>query len=161
MRRLWILVRSAFFALVIPGTVLYYVPHAAGEFSHPRGRVWLEAAGVPFALGALLLLYCIFEFAWFGLGTLAIIDPPRNLVIRGPYRYVRNPMYLGVLSVLFAEVLAFRSHFLLVYGVTFLLFVSLFVRFYEEPTLRRKFGVDYQQYCDEVPRWLPDWRRRD
>jgi protein-S-isoprenylcysteine O-methyltransferase Ste14 len=154
-QRLWLLTRSAFFALVIPGSVLYYLPHIAGAFAHARSGQWLALALVPIVFGGALLLYCIFEFAWVGLGTLAIIDPPRLLVGRGPYRYVRNPMYLGVVSVLIGEAIAFRSRFLPGYALAFLICVSLFVRFYEEPTLREKFGDSYRQYCATVPRWLP------
>jgi protein-S-isoprenylcysteine O-methyltransferase Ste14 len=156
---MWVLVRSAFFTVVIPGTVLYYIPRTAGAFLHPRTGTWLTVAAIPAAFGAALLLYCILEFAWFGLGTLAPIDPPRNLVVRGPYRYVRNPMYLGVLLVLASETVAFRSRFLPRYALAFLVFVNLFVRYYEEPTLLRKFGDSYKQYCAMVPRWFPNTGR--
>jgi protein-S-isoprenylcysteine O-methyltransferase Ste14 len=154
-QRLWVLVRSAFFALVLPGTVLYFAPRAAGAFRHPRSGIWLCFGAVPLTLGCALLLSCIFEFAWVGLGTLAIIDPPRNLVERGPYRYVRNPMYLGVMAVLAGEAIACRSRFLPAYAVAVAVFVNLFVRLYEEPMLRRKFGDSYVSYCATVPRWFP------
>jgi protein-S-isoprenylcysteine O-methyltransferase Ste14 len=117
--------------------------------------MWLAAAAIPALFGAALLLYCIFDFAWFGLGTLAPIDPPRNLVVRGPYRYLRNPMYLGVLAVLTGEAIAFRSRFLPPFVLFFMFGVNLFVRFYEEPALRRQFGETYIRYCAAVPRWVP------
>lgn len=140
---------------MFPGTVLYFFPKINGSFLNPRSGVWLVFAAIPIGFGCALLLYCIFEFAWVGLGTLAIIDPPRNLVMRGPYRYARNPMYVGVLAILLGEALAFRSHFLPLYAGSVLVCVTLFVRLYEEPMLLRKFGDSYRQYCATVPRWVP------
>ncbi len=154
-QRLWILTRSAFFTIVVPGTVLYFVPHFAAAFRYPRQAIWLLVGAICAVPGAGLLLYCIFDFAWTGLGTLAPIDPPRNLVVRGPYQYVRNPMYVGVLAVLAGEAIAFRSAFLPAYAVVVFVCVNLFVRLYEEPALRRKFGESYVRYCASVPRWLP------
>jgi protein-S-isoprenylcysteine O-methyltransferase Ste14 len=107
------------------------------------------------ALGGTLLATCIWEFARTGGGTLAPVDPPRELVVRGLYRYVRNPMYLSVTMIVLGEVLLTRSRELLMYWAIWFVGVNLFVIGYEEPTLRRRFGVAYDRYREEVGRWLP------
>ena len=93
-------------------------------------------------IGAVLALSCIFTFAWIGKGTPAPFDPPRRLVIRGPYRFVRNPMYIGAGLVLVGAALFFESMSLLAYGAIFLFASHLLVVLYEEPKLRRTFGTD-------------------
>jgi len=90
-----------------------------------------------------------------GLGTPAPIDPPKSLVVNGLYRFVRNPMYVGVVLVLFSEGLLFSSSRLLEYAVLVGAGFFLFVVAYEEPTLRKKFGASYQAYCQAVPCWIP------
>ena len=95
-----------------------------------------------------------------GRGTPAPIDPPKELVARGLYRYVRNPMYVGVMSILVGEALIFASRTLVWYAVTVFIGFNLFVLLYEEPTLRHKFGAAYERYCAAVPRWLPRLRAR-
>ncbi|MFZ0584454.1 MAG: isoprenylcysteine carboxylmethyltransferase family protein [Candidatus Acidiferrales bacterium] len=107
------------------------------------------------AADALIALSCIFTFATIGEGTPAPFDPPRRLVIRGPYRYVRNPMYLGATLALSGAAFFYRSLPLLAYAAAFLLACHLFVLIYEEPTLRRTFGTNYEAYCDRVSRWWP------
>jgi protein-S-isoprenylcysteine O-methyltransferase Ste14 len=102
-----------------------------------------------------LLAACIWEFARSGRGTLAPLDPPRELVVRGLYRYVRNPMYLGVSLIVLGEALLTGSRGLMVYWIIWFLVVNLFVRFYEEPTLRRQFGQSYERYAHAVGRWVP------
>jgi protein-S-isoprenylcysteine O-methyltransferase Ste14 len=127
----------------------------------PHGvRLDLRGADV---LGLLLIaagaaLYVVTAFGGFALrgkGTPAPIDPPKTLVVEEPYRVVRNPMYWAVVSVMLGEAVIFRSASLA--RLTAGLFISayLFVVFYEEPTLRRKFGAQYEAYCQRVPRWLP------
>ncbi len=96
------------------------------------------------AAGTALLGACIWEFARRGRGTLAPVDPPRELVVHGLYRYVRNPMYLSVSTIVLGEVLLTRSRALLVYGVVFFIAVNLFVMLYEEPALRAQFGASYE-----------------
>ena len=112
-------------------------------------------------LGAMGYLWCGLDFAFAGRGTPAPIDPPKDLVARGLYRFVRNPMYISVLLVLLGESLVLQSADLLRYagvaGVGFFLFVLL----YEEPALRSKFGPSYQRYCEEVPRWIPRMPRKN
>lgn len=110
---------------------------------------------VAIAAGAILLLTCIFEFARSGKGTLSPVDAPRELVVRGLYRYVRNPMYLSVGTILLGELLLVRSRALFIYWIIWLVAVNLFVMLYEEPTLRRRFGQSYQRYMQQVGRWLP------
>jgi protein-S-isoprenylcysteine O-methyltransferase Ste14 len=107
--------------------------------------------------GALIALWCIFTFAWIGRGTPAPFDPPRRLVIRGPYRFVRNPMYIGAGMALAGAALFYQSLPLLVYGGVFLLACHLFVLSYEEPPLKRTFGAEYDAYCHRV-RWWPSTR---
>jgi protein-S-isoprenylcysteine O-methyltransferase Ste14 len=112
---------------------------------------------IPLLLGAGLAISCFINFAAIGKGTPAPFDAPRKLVVSGLYRYVRNPMYLATgafllgCAILFAEF----SKTLLWYGLGIVIAVNGFVLFYEEPTLRRKFDGDYEEYCRNVGRWLP------
>jgi protein-S-isoprenylcysteine O-methyltransferase Ste14 len=102
-----------------------------------------------------LALWCIFTFVFVGKGTPAPFDPPRRLVIQGPYRWVRNPMYIGAALALAGAALFYQSLGLLGYAGLFLLITHLFVVTYEEPTLRRTFGKDYETYCGQAGRWWP------
>jgi protein-S-isoprenylcysteine O-methyltransferase Ste14 len=149
--------RSALFTLVLPGSVLIWVPWwllASADETLDLGAVrWLGVALV--AVGASGLLWCIWEFAHTGRGTLAPVDPPRFMVRSGLYRYVRNPMYVSVLTTLVGEVLLFGSLRVLVWTAVVAMAVHLFVIGYEEPALRAEFGDDYEAYCRAVPRWLP------
>ncbi len=111
------------------------------------------------ALGLVLAGWCFFDFAARGHGTPAPWDPPRNLVLSGPYRHVRNPMYLGILAILAGEAVFFRSTALLVWTALTAIGFHLAVVLYEEPGLRARFGVDYERYLAVVPRWLPRFRR--
>jgi protein-S-isoprenylcysteine O-methyltransferase Ste14 len=96
--------------------------------------------------------------AWVGRGTLAPFDPPERLVVRGLYRYMRNPMYVGVLIMLLGEALFFESLALLWYAVIWFGVINVVVVAYEEPTLRGDFGESYDLYCRTVHRWVPTFR---
>jgi protein-S-isoprenylcysteine O-methyltransferase Ste14 len=116
----------------------------------------LAVAGIGLAAaGALLALACLFAFSFAGRGTPAPFDPPRRLVVTGPYRYSRNPMYLGAALALAGAALFHRAPSLAVYAVLFLGAAHLFVLTYEEPTLARRFGPEYDAYRARVNRWLP------
>lgn len=151
------LIRTAVFTIVVPGIMLILIPHAL----LPQGARWhrdsLGILAVMLALaGAAIYLWCAFwAFAAVGGGTPAPIDPPRRLVVHGLYRKMRNPMYVGVGSLLAAEAIGFRSVDLAIYWAAVIVCVNLFVLFYEEPVLRRKFDGEYEEYCRRVPRWLP------
>lgn len=110
------------------------------------------------AVGLPVLLDSFARFALQGLGTPAPIAPPRHLVVTGLYRYVRNPMYVAVLSLIFGQGLFFGSVRVLEYGLAVWLGFHLFVLLYEEPTLRAKFGDEYSEFCANVRRWIPRWR---
>jgi protein-S-isoprenylcysteine O-methyltransferase Ste14 len=152
-----LLLKSIFFTVLLPGTVTVVVPYfiLTGRSEGEIGGVWHGLGLFPIVIGAGILLRCIWEFAVLGRGTLAPVDPPKELVVRGLYRYVRNPMYVAVLSVLLGEALFFGSNALLIYAAGFFVTTHLFVLLYEEPVLRRKFGESYQRYCRTVNRWLP------
>jgi len=107
------------------------------------------------SIGAALALWCIFTFATIGKGTPAPFDPPRRLVIRGLYRFMRNPMHIGAALALAGAALFYKSAPLLAYGGVFLLACHLFVITYDEPRLRRSFGADYEAYCQRISRWWP------
>ena len=129
----------------------------AGTTINPCGSTAIAVAGwLLVAGGAALYLTCAFwGFALHGRGTPAPIDPPKKLVVEGPYRIVRNPMYWSVVSVMLGEALAFRSLALAAIGCVVFSGAVLFVMVYEEPILRKKFGAEYEAYCRRVPRWLP------
>jgi len=122
----------------------------------PAGIGLAQIAGVVVgASGAVLALWCIVTFTVIGRGTPAPFDPPRRLVVVGPYRLVRNPMYIGAGLALAGAALFYESWALLGYGAVFALVMHLFVVVYEEPTLRATFGADYVRYCERVRRWWP------
>jgi protein-S-isoprenylcysteine O-methyltransferase Ste14 len=149
-------VGAAFFALwfwLLPGWLGFDVA-AAGVAK------WRWVGAVPSVLGFSVALRCIWDFGRAGRGTPAPLVPPQRLVVVGFYRYVRNPMYVGFFAgwmglwVVFGK--ANRSALV---GVLFaIVAVVLFVKFYEEPTLRKLFGANYEVYCRNVPRWIPRLR---
>jgi protein-S-isoprenylcysteine O-methyltransferase Ste14 len=107
-----------------------------------------------FLIGVAIYLWCAWHFAVKGLGTPAPTDAPRLLVVKGLYRFTRNPMYVGVSSMILGQAIYYGSFSIVVYLLAMVLAFNLFVRFYEEPTLRRLFGEQYDEYCRKVPRWL-------
>ena len=147
------------FALVAPGTVAVLVPYLLLTLcadAHPYSSGSLGYVGVfLIALGAFVYTRCLWDFAVTGRGTPAPIDPPKNLVICGLYRYARNPMYIGSVMVLFGEAILFQTPVLFVYSAAVFVGFYFLVLLYEEPTLRRQFGNSYRQYCRLVPRWIP------
>jgi protein-S-isoprenylcysteine O-methyltransferase Ste14 len=149
------------FTLVAPGMVTVYLP-ALLLRGEPGWRVDGARAvlGGPLILaGALLYACCAYAFARFGQGTPAPIDPPRHLVSRGLYARTRNPMYLGVITMVLGEAVVFGSSRLLAYASAIFTGFHLFVVLYEEPAHRRRFGADFEEYCRRVPRWVPRlWR---
>jgi protein-S-isoprenylcysteine O-methyltransferase Ste14 len=153
---LWL--RPALFLLLVPGTVLDLVPFAlvAGNlgphFDLGSGRL---LGYVPLTLGLAVILWCFADFVRRGCGTPAPYDPPRELVVAGLYRFVRNPQYLGVFLVVIGEALLTRAVVLFGYLALLVVGYHLFVTYYEEPTLNRLFGAAYTNYCESVPRWVP------
>ncbi len=118
---------------------------------------WRWIAAIPSILGFAVALRCVWDFGWTGHGTPAPMVPPKRLVVVGFYRYVRNPMYVGfAVGWIGLWVVCGHGSLLAITAVAAVaLGVHLFVVFYEEPTLRRKFGVEYEAYCRNVSRWLP------
>ena len=109
----------------------------------------------PIILGIVTMMGSIWGWIGSGTGSPLPLDLPKELVVRGSYRFVRNPMYAGYFLILFGEILLFRSSTLLLYLLTLFLFLHAFVVFIEEPMLKPKFGESYERYCKSVPRWIP------
>jgi len=151
--------RAITYAALFIGLVLIYVPArllAWTGFVQPETLGLQQAVGMVIgAIGGGVALWCIFTFATIGQGTPAPFDPPRRLVVRGPYRFVRNPMYIGAGLALAGAALYYGS--LPIFGYTLVLFLvtHLFVVWYEEPTLKKTFGEAYEEYCRRVSRWWP------
>jgi protein-S-isoprenylcysteine O-methyltransferase Ste14 len=155
--RAFLAARAVFFVLVFPGTFSFYVPYRllryAGLFQLPALSVSSAAAALVILIGIAVLLSCVWQFAVAGRGTLAPIDPPRYLVVVGLYRFTRNPMYNGVLTVLIGEAWLFSSFALFQYAAVVFVFFHVFVVLYEERVLESRFGESYRMYRREVPRW--------
>jgi protein-S-isoprenylcysteine O-methyltransferase Ste14 len=156
---MFVLIRALTYATLFVALVLMYIPASFLSWSglgRPASFAWEQAVGLIVATaGAVLALWCVLTFAFTGKGTPAPFDPPRTLVIRGPYRYVRNPMYIGAGTALAGASLYFLSLPLLGYAVMFFVITHFFAVMYEEPTLRRLFGREYNDYCSRVHRWWP------
>ena len=146
-------------AVVVPFWVL-----DGARFTAPSGAPGWAAVGAGAALlgtGLALFVASLRRFATEGEGTLAPWDPPRRLVVRGPYRHVRNPMISGVILVLFGEALGLRSASHLAWASAFLALNAVYLPAVEEPGLLARFGADYRRYCENVPRFLPRLRPWD
>src|SRR5215472_10096630 len=155
---MWLAVRSIVWTIVIPGLVIVYLPWTFFGLGAVAlsARDPLQLAGLLLtSVGSVFLLVCIWEFVAYGRGTLSPVDPPKSLVVRGLYKYVRNPMYLSVLVVLLGEGLLTDSLGLFEYTLGWFVWINLVVLFYEEPALYRTFGDSYQAYTGSVSRWLP------
>ena len=144
----------AFFVLA-PGSTAVLVPWLVTRW---RGGApaWAQALGaVVTTAGAALVVATFVQFVIEGRGTPAPVAPTEELVVGGLYRWVRNPMYLGVAGAIAGQAVMFASVGVVVWLAAFVLAVTAFVRGYEEPTLRRTFGASYEAYAAAVPRWLP------
>lgn len=159
MRRFLALLGSAIFLVIAPGIVAGYVPWLICRWQVGRsllGIYLFRVIGMLLILTGLPVLIDSFaRFAIQGLGTPAPVFPTKHLVVSGLFRYVRNPMYVAVLSLILGQALLFGNIRVLEYGIAVWLGFSLFVLFYEEPTLRRTFGAEYEEFCANVPRWIP------
>lgn len=154
-----VLARAATYAALFIGLVLVFLParvlSSSGVTPPPALGVPQVAGLVMSATGAVLALWCVATFAIVGRGTPAPFDPPRRLVMRGPYHVVRNPMYIGAGLALAGAAVYYEAGRLVAYAALFLLAAHCFVVWHEEPTLRRAFGEEYEGYCRRVRRWWP------
>jgi protein-S-isoprenylcysteine O-methyltransferase Ste14 len=152
-------IKSLLFLIIAPGTVAGYIPLVllrkgprieTGIFSYLAFLLWL--------VGGTILLWSFWNFLHEGHGTPAPIEPPKELVVAGFYRCVRNPMYVGIILLLLGHFLWFGFWWILAYTVIAFITVHLFVTFYEEPRLKQSFGAAYENYLNQVPRWIPKIR---
>lgn len=158
MNRLWLFVKNLIFTLVVPGFVAGWVPLRWFERYPHWPEHWMEphyAGAALVGLGAVIFLHCQWLFATRGQGTPAPIDPPKKLVRRGLYKWVRNPMYLAIFTVLTGEIVFLRSGHIAVYFVCLACAIHVLVAMVEEEALRRRFGAMYEDYRRDVPRWFP------
>lgn len=122
---------------------------------------WVEPAGlVMVVVGGGLALSCVGVFFVIGRGTPAPFDAPRRFVAVGPYRFVRNPMYIGAFLAMWGFGSFMDSAVVLLFGIPWILTAHAFVLWYEEPALKERFGMEYKEYCRRVNRWIPRYRRR-
>lgn len=153
------LLRTAVFTVLVPGVVAGYLPLRVIGLDGASPRDWSYFGAIPVTIGLLIYGWTAFDFAWAGRGTPAPIDPPRRLVVRGLYRYMRNPMYVGVLFVIIGEAVMRRSWQTVEYAAAVAVLFGALVVLLEEPLLRSQFGTVYSNYCAHVPRWLPHYNR--
>jgi protein-S-isoprenylcysteine O-methyltransferase Ste14 len=163
-RLAWILIRTAVFTVVVPGTVVVLLPWLV--LPREPELPWLDTRwgqAIGFALfltGAGIYLKCAWDFAVRGRGTPAPIDPPKRLVADGLYRWSRNPIYVGAVTAILGGAVAAASLPHVIYAAIVAGAFHLFVVFVEEPALRKQFSEEYGAYCRRVPRWLPaPWHR--
>jgi len=152
--------KSLLFLIAAPGVVAGYIPLMllrrgtqieTGVFAYLALLLWL--------IGTIILLWSFWNFLVQGRGTPAPIDPPKELVAVGFYRYVRNPMYVAIASINIGYFLWFGYWSLLIYACAAFSIMHTFVVLYEEPNLKRKFGAGYEKYCRQVPRWIPKLKK--
>jgi protein-S-isoprenylcysteine O-methyltransferase Ste14 len=159
----WAVLGTLVGALLFIGALIVYVPYVLSgwRFSPPflgwRPLRWIGATLIVFSVP--VVIGFLMQFVREGHGTPIPMAPPQRLVVGGPFRFVRNPSYVAALAALFGQGLLFGSIRVLVYAAMMALAFHALVVGYEEPTLRRRFGVAYETYCRYVPRWVPRFRR--
>jgi len=154
---IWLL--TLFALIFVPSFFFVWIPHrilikTGWAYSFDIG-VLRFIGWLPMVLGQVIVIWCVLSFAIIGKGTPSPLIPPKKLVVRGLYRFVRNPMYLGWLLVLAGEVIVFQSIPLAKYFLGTFAFFYFFILFFEEPNLSHKFGESYEAYRKSVRRWIP------
>jgi protein-S-isoprenylcysteine O-methyltransferase Ste14 len=145
---------SALFFLIAPFTIGFVVPWWIAGW-RVGNTIWFAGGVFLVLVGLVPLIESFARFAVVGLGTPAPVAPTKHLVVSGFYRYVRNPMYLGVILIIVGNALILGNVAVFAYAALIALAFALFVLGYEEPTLRRQFGAEYERFCRHVPRWIP------
>lgn len=160
----WGLVKTI---IVLPGTVLVFIPAAILWFAKGSRfpaklasppQIWFWLALLPTGLGLVLCVWTAKLFLKYGEGTPAPWDPPKKLVIRGPYCHVRNPMITGVLLLLLAEAMLLQSWHIALWMMVFFIGNTIYFPLVEEKGLEKRFGAPYLEYKAHVPRWIPRLR---
>ena len=151
--------RSLLFFILAPGMVAGFIPLGLLRNGSQTHTGFLSYLAYPlWLIGFATLLWCFWDFLVKGRGTPAPIDPPKELVVTGLYNYVRNPMYVGVFLVILGHFLWLGFWNLLTYAAIVSLAFHAFVTLYEEPNLKKRFGVAYENYLKHVPRWIPKFK---
>ena len=157
------LVRTAIFTIIVPCSVAGWIPLVLRRY--PDASIDLGTPGI--AIGSILITIGVIgyvltagAFAIIGKGSPSPSHPTSNLIVSGIHRYSRNPMYVSVLSVIIGQAILWGSSNIAIYAVLVWIGFQTFIIFYEEPTLRKKFGEQYETYYNEVPRWIPRIRRK-
>jgi protein-S-isoprenylcysteine O-methyltransferase Ste14 len=150
--------KNLLFTLIVPGTIGVYVPLLLARHHPPASWLAFSLSLALLVIGGAIYAWCVWDFAKFGRATPAPIDAPKKLVVRGLYRYTRNPMYVGVLTALVGWIVMFGGRGLVIYAFCVAACFHLFVVFYEEPHLRQQFGIEYDDYRIKVGRWLLRFR---
>lgn len=149
------ILKTLLFTVLVPGTVAGVIPAWIRGGWGLRGPAWATILGaIVLAIGIAIYLWCALDFATAGRGTPLPQDPPRTLVVRGLYRYSRNPMYVGVMAAVLGQAVWARSPGVLAYAAGLAALFHVRVVWFEEPVLRRTFGAAYDGYVAAVPRWL-------
>ena len=151
--------KTLLWSVFVPGTLTTLVPFFILRSSSEGFSLNLSGFRyvgiIPITFGALLYFWCAWSFTFVGDGTPAPFDAPKKFVATDAYQFTRNPMYVACVSVLTGEAIFFESTALFIYAFVLFLIFHFWVLIYEEPTLRKKFGASYEEYCREVMRWLP------
>jgi protein-S-isoprenylcysteine O-methyltransferase Ste14 len=148
--------KSLLFLIFVPGFLAVYIPLAfLREGMRIQTGIFAYLAFPLWSMGGVTLLWCFWDFLIKGKGTPAPIDPPKELVVTGLYRYVRNPMYVGVILTIIGHFLWFQTISIIPYVLFFFVATHLFIIGYEEPALKKTFGPAYEDYTNKVPRWVP------
>lgn len=159
---IWI--KVIIFTILVPGTVTVLIPFGLLLLENkplPTSVGLYEIIGLTLmSVGVSIYIWCTWDFVAKGQGTPAPIEPPKKLVLKSLYRISRNPMYVGILSILIGESFLLRSFIFAAYATVVFICFHFFILFYEEPTLRKQFGEEYIRYCKRAPRWLIRWPLR-
>jgi protein-S-isoprenylcysteine O-methyltransferase Ste14 len=152
-------IKTLLWSFFVPGAITVLVPYLllSSQFDSFRFNIsgFRFFGLIPILIGVMIYIWCAWYFTFIGKGTPAPFDPPKELVIKGPYQYVRNPMYVFVALTLIGEAIFFQTTILVLFAVLAVIIFHLWVVLYEEPTLKQRFGWAYERYCESVRRWLP------
>lgn len=152
-----LIIKTLIFIVLVPGSVTVIIPYLILKDSLPtilQFSLPYYFGLLPALSGLIICFWCFADFINKGTGTPSPFDSPKQLVVEGLYRYVRNPMYIGISLVIFGEVIMFSSLLLILYSIILLLIFHINIVYYEEPKLRLEFGGKYDNYRVSVPRWF-------